>query len=324
MKNSNQKGGGKKNATAKNATAKNAAAKNAAGKNAAGNAAQENINVMVFENPEFGRVRTMTDESGEPLFCGKDVCEVLGYAKTDKAVREHVSNLDVLKRYVWVTTGKKVDGSPAMRHTQMLFVNESGFYCLVFGSKLEAAQRFKHWVTSEVLPSIRKNGYYSMLSMKDKLIAEQDERIRDLDHTVDEQMVRLQRSAEEILGLEGHIDRLQPKALYTDNVLDSISCYTTTQIAKELGCTAQELNRSLCACHIQYYQSGQYLLYADFAHQGLAKSRTHFKAVMLPVDAAPGEKHGRVFTRTYLVWTEKGRKFIHDLAKRKLELANAC
>ena len=326
----------------------------------------ENIDVMVFENPEFGRVRTMTDEGGEPLFCGKDVCKALGYARPDKAVNQHVNDLDVLKRSIKVPGSLRKNGTRTMRSQMMLFVNESGVYSLVFGSKLESAQRFKHWVTSEVLPAIRKNGGYfhinpgetpeqmkarfqkmldealaernEMIRQKDELlrqsevvlsknkalIAEQDERIRDLDHTVGEQMVRLQRSAEEILGLEGDIDRLQPKALYTDNVLDSISCYTTTQIAKELGCTAQELNRSLCACHVQYYQSGQYLLYADFAHQGLAKSRTHYKAVMLPVDAAPGEKHGRVFTHTYLVWTEKGRKFIHDLAKRKLELANAC
>ena len=350
MRNSNQKG------SDKNATAKNAA----------DNAAQENINVRVFESPEFGRVRAMADESGEPLFCGKDVCDALGYKKADVAVKQHVSIHDVTKRYVWVTTGKKADGSPALRRTQMLFVNESGVYSLVFGSKLESAQRFKHWVTSVVLPAIRKNGGYfhvnpgetteqmkarfqkmldealaerdEMMRQKDELlrqsevaisrnkalIAEQDERIRDLDHTVGEQWVRLQKSAEEILGLEGDIDRMMPKALYTDNVLDSISCYTTTQIAKELGCTAQELNRSLCACHVQYYQSGQYMLYADYAHLGLAKSRTRYKAMMLPVDAAPGKKHGRVFTHTYLVWTEKGRKFIHDLAKRMLELANAC
>ena len=284
----------------------------------------ENIDVMVFENPEFGPIRTMNDKDGEPLFCCKDVCEALGFKRTSESIQQHVSKVDTVKRSIYFQRKLKNGTLGVKRKMEMLFINESGFYCLVFGSKLEAAQRFKHWVTSEVLPSIRKNGYYSMLNMKDKLIAEQDERIRDLDHTVGEQLVRLQKSAEEILGLEGDIDRLRPKALSPDSVLDSISCYTTTQIAKELGCTAQELNRSLCACHVQYYQSGQYLLYADYAHLGLAKSRTRYKAMMLPVDAVPGKKQGRVFTHTYLVWTEKGRKFIHDLAKRMLELANAC
>ena len=85
---------------------------------------------------------------------------------TDKAVREHVNNLDVLKRYLKVPDSLRKDGTRTMRSQMMLFVNESGFYCLVFGSKLEAAQRFKHRVTSEVLPSIRKNGYYSMIQMK--------------------------------------------------------------------------------------------------------------------------------------------------------------
>ena len=105
---------------------------------------------------------------------------------------------------------------------------------------------------------------------------------------------------------EVEIDRLLPKALYADNVLDSISCYTTTQIAKELGMTAQELNRLLCAERVQYYQSGQYMLYAEYAHRGLAKSRTHFDLFV-----------GRdtVCTRMYLVWTEKGRKFIHQKVK---------
>lgn len=105
------------------------------------------------------------------------------------------------------------------------------------------------------------------------------------------------------------IDRLLPKALYTDSVLESISCYTTTQIAKELGMTAQELNRWLCAERIQYYQSGQYMLYADYAHRGLAKSRTHYDLFV-----------GRdtVLTRMYLVWTEKGREFIHLRAKGEI------
>lgn len=328
------------------------------------NSNQENINVMVFENPEFGRVRTIVDKNGEPLFCGKDVCEALGYARTDNAVRQHVNNLDALKQCIKVSGSFRRDGTRTIRSQLMLFVNESGVYSLVFGSKLESAQRFKHWVTSVVLPAIRKNGGYfhinpgetveqikarfenvlaealaeqdatirqkdaliqhcnSVIAQSKDLIAEQTTRIRQLDKIVDEQVVKIQKSAEEIVSLEGDIDRLMPKAFYADNVLDSISCYTTTQIAKELGCTAQELNRTLCACHIQYYQSGQYLLYADYAHMGLAKSRTRYKAVVDDegIDNN-GEKTGRIYTHTYLVWTERGRKFIHDLAKQLLDEA---
>ena len=104
---------------------------------------QNDIHVMVFENPEFGRVRTMTDKNGEPLFCGKDVCEVLGYARTDNAVRQHVNRGDALKQCVARPAKNRYGESTKMQIVQMLFVNESGFYALVLGSKLETAQRFK-------------------------------------------------------------------------------------------------------------------------------------------------------------------------------------
>ena len=92
---------------------------------------------MVFENPELGRVCMMVDKNGEPLFCGKDVCEALGYAKTQNTISQYVNPHDALKQGVRVTCGKKADGSPAMKSIQMLFVNECGVYSLVFGSKLE-------------------------------------------------------------------------------------------------------------------------------------------------------------------------------------------
>lgn len=275
---------------------------------AAGNAAATHnaIQVMVFENPEFGRIRTMTDKKGYPLFCGKDVCEALGYRKPDVAVRQHVTARDVTKRYVGLMVGKKKDGTPIVQQRQILFVTESGLYALIFGSKLDTAQKFKHWVTSVVLPQIRKTGGFVPLHEDDT-----DEDIRRraeevLRKTLQEKDSFIAQQNKLIAEQETEIDRLLPKALYADNVLDSISCYTTTQIAKELGMTAQELNRLLCAERVQYYQSGQYMLYAEYAHRGLAKSRTHFDLFV-----------GRdtVCTRMYLVWTEKGRKFIHQKVK---------
>lgn len=259
------------------------------------------IQVMVFENPEFGRIRTMTDKKGYPLFCGKDVCEALGYRKPDVAVRQHVTARDVTKRYVGLMVGQKKDGTPIVQQRQILFVTESGLYDLIFGSKLDSAQKFKHWVTSVVLPQIRKTGGFVPLNESDT-----DEDIRR--RTEEVLKATLEQKDKLIAEQETEIDRLLPKALYTDSVLESISCYTTTQIAKELGMTAQELNRWLCAERIQYYQSGQYMLYADYAHRGLAKSRTHYDLFV-----------GRdtVLTRMYLVWTEKGREFIHLKAKER-------
>ena len=305
--------------------------------------------VAVFENPEFGTVRTATDEKGEPWFCAKDLCDVLGYKKSSDSVKQHVRYDDTMKRGVWVEVGKKKDGTPAKRLTQMIFVNESGFYALVLGSKLASAVKFKDWVTSVVLPQIRKTGGYipvhegeseeetirnaeeilratlkkkeELLEQQRKLIEEQDVEIRRLNGVVDEQVVNIARKGENIIHLEHQVDGLMPKAIYSDNVLDSVSCFTTTQVAKELGVTAQELNRSLCALHIQYYQSGQYMLYAEYAHMGLAKSRTRYNAFLDPKCDGRKEKMGKAVTHTYLVWTEKGRKFIHDLAHRFWELA---
>ena len=348
--------------------------------------------VAVFENPEFGMVRTATDENGEPWFCAKDLCDVLGYKNSSCAVNQHVRSSDVAKRYV-ARLAKNRFGvcEGKMQVVQMIFVNESGFYALVLGSKLPSAVKFKDWVTSVVLPQIRKTGGYIpvhegeseeetirnaeeilratlkekemlleqqkklieeqkarldgqkawiadqdarliqqkallhqqevQMGLDKKLIGEQDVEIRRLNGVVDEQVVNIARKGENIIHLEHQVDGLMPKAIYSDNVLDSVSCFTTTQVAKELGVTAQELNRSLCALHIQYYQSGQYMLYAEYAHMGLAKSRTRYNAFLDPNCDGRKEKMGKAVTHTYLVWTEKGRKFIHDLAHRFWELA---
>ena len=334
--------------------------------------------VAVFENPEFGTVRTTIDEKGDPWFCAKDLCDVLGYKRADNAVRQHVNPSDALKQCVArIAKNRYGECNGKMQVVQMVFVNESGFYALVLGSKLASAVKFKDWVTSVVLPQIRKTGGYIpvkegeseeetirnaeeilratlkkkeelleqqrkllqesriqlaesrtqleknkvILAQQKKLIGEQDVEIRRLNGVVDEQVVNIARKGENIIHLEHQVDGLMPKAIYSDNVLDSVSCFTTTQVAKELGVTAQELNRSLCALHIQYYQSGQYMLYAEYAHMGLAKSRTRYNAFLDPNCDGRKEKMGKAVTHTYLVWTEKGRKFIHDLAHRFWELA---
>ena len=319
--------------------------------------------VAVFENPEFGTVRTTIDEKGDPWFCAKDLCDVLGYKRADNAVRQHVNPLDALKQCIKVEDHIKRDGTIRERLIQMIFVNESGFYALVLGSKLASAVKFKDWVTSVVLPQIRKTGGYIpvkegeseeemirnaeeilratlkkkeelleqqrkllhqqevQLGLDKKLIGEQDVEIRRLNGVLDEQTRWASIQGENVINLEKQVDGLMPKAIYSDNVLDSVSCFTTTQVAKELGITAQELNRSLCALHIQYYQSGQYMLYAEYAHMGLAKSRTRYNAFLDPNCDGRKEKMGKAVTHTYLVWTEKGRKFIHDLAHRFWELA---
>ena len=346
------------------------------GKNAG--SAKKSVQTAVFENPEFGTVRIVTDEKGEPWFCAKDLCDALGYKRAYDTVKQRVRSSDTIK-YSVTRTVKNRYGECSGRGlvVQMIFVNESGFYALVLGSKLASAVKFKDWVTSVVLPQIRKTGGYIpvhegeseeemirnaeqilratlkekenllekqkklleeqkklleeqksklhqqevQMGLDKKLIGEQDEEIHRLNEEVNDQMVRMAIQGQNVVALERQVDGLLPKAMYSDNVLDSVSCFTTTQVAKELGITAQELNRSLCSLHVQYYQSGQYMLYAEYAHMGLAKSRTKYRAFMAPAGDGTKRKVGRVVTNTYLVWTEKGRKFIHDLVHRFWELA---
>ena len=211
--------------------------------------------IQTFKNDQFGEIRTMTDEKGETFFVGKDVAMALGYKNTRKALQDHVDEED-----------KGVTKRDTLGGTQrMVLINESGLYSLILSSKLEQARQFKRWVTSEVLPAIRKTGRYEMTPAELRLLGEQ--------------------------------------ADYCQMVLQSVSCVTTTQVAKEMNMTGPELYRWLIALGIIYWQSGQYMLYADYAREGLAKSRTHLRR----------SKMGMVRTETYLVWTEKGRKFLHEI-----------
>lgn len=118
--------------------------------------------VKVFTHPVFGQVRVIDDNaSGELLFCANDVTNALEYSNGRDAISRHVDIRDVVKHDMGVVTGKKADGTDAYQTVVTTFINESGVYSLIFSSKQERAKEFKHWVTSEVLPSIRKTGQYS-------------------------------------------------------------------------------------------------------------------------------------------------------------------
>ena len=117
--------------------------------------------LQIFNSEEFGQIRTVTIDN-EPWFVGKDVADILGYAKPLNAIATHVDEDDSLKQGLTDSLG---------RTQNTIFINESGLYALIFGSKLESAKRFKHWVTSEVLPSIRKTGCYQKPVQGKELLA---------------------------------------------------------------------------------------------------------------------------------------------------------
>ena len=244
--------------------------------------------IKTFKNEQFGEIRTMVDEKGEPWFVGKDVARRLGYINHRKALRDHVDEED---RKDGVTIRDSIG-----RDQEATFINESGLYSLILASKLPQAKAFKRWVTAEVLPQIRKTGGY--IPLKDQ----EGRELSDLEIMCRAMMI-MKKSIEQ---KEQLIADLQPKADYVDEVLDSVDCLTMTQVAKGLGMTVHDLTTRLLQDGIIYEQSGQYMLYAPYARRGLATCRTHTHRDLF----------GTVHTHTYLVWTEKGKKFINEHIKK--------
>ena len=244
--------------------------------------------IQIFKHEQFGEIRTMVDEKGEPWFVGKDVARRLGYINHRKALRDHVDEED---RKDGVTIRDSIG-----RDQETTFINESGLYSLVLSSKLPQAKAFKRWVTAEVLPQIRKTGGY--IPLKDQ----EGRELSDLEIMCRAMMI-MKKSIEQ---KEQLIADLQPKADYVDEVLDSVDCLTMTQVAKGLGMTVHDLTTRLLQDGIIYEQSGQYMLYAPYARRGLATCRTHTHRDLF----------GTVHTHTYLVWTEKGKKFINEHIKK--------
>ncbi len=137
--------------------------------------------LQIFNNSEFGEIRTV-EIGGEPWFVGKDVAQALGYAAERNAISAHVDEEDKLTH--------QINAAGQMR--DMTLINESGVYALVFGSKLESAKRFKRWITSEVLPQIRKTGSYGSMSQLEILqisvnrLVEQEKRLKSMESRIDE------------------------------------------------------------------------------------------------------------------------------------------
>lgn len=163
--------------------------------------------VKIFNSEEFGAVRTVTI-NGEPWFVGKDVAEILGYSNTRKALADHVDGEDKLDG---VTIRDSIG-----REQSPVFINESGLYALIFGSKLESAQRFKHWVTSEVLPAIRKTGSYQAPQGKELLALA----VLEAQKTIEAQ--------------NAEIERMRPKEIFADAVKASDSSILIGDLAKLL------------------------------------------------------------------------------------------
>lgn len=166
-------------------------------------------NIQLFNNPEFGQIRTITDNDGI-YFVGKDVAEILGYKDTSDALKRHVDSEDKLTRR-FTDSGQGRD---------VYVINESGLYSLVLSSKLPSAKRFKRWVTSEVLPALRRQGGYMLANANE---------------TPEQIMARALKIADEALKRkDALIEEMKPKALFADAVGASDNTCLVGELAKML------------------------------------------------------------------------------------------
>ena len=168
--------------------------------------------IKIFDNPEFGKVRTM-EINGEPYFVGKDVAIILGYAKPENALTTHVDGDDTLKQGVTDNLG---------RAQNTTLINESGLYSLILSSKLPKAKEFKRWVTSEVLPSIRKHGAYAV-----------DELLNDPEFAI-KTFTALKEEREKSKRLSEQIEADKPKVIFADSVSAAKSSILVGDLAKLL------------------------------------------------------------------------------------------
>ena len=253
--------------------------------------------MRIFENAEFGKVRT-AEINGEPYFVGKDVAEILGYTNSSKAVLSHVDEED--KQFIMIDIADTQNGNVPIGQSKTAVINESGLYSLILSSKLPNAKKFKRWVTSEVLPTIRKHGVYAV----DEVLNNPDMMIAALTELKKER-AKVQSLTEIKAVQEQQIMELQPKATYYDLVLNCKDLLSVTEIAKDFGKTAKWLNNFLKEQKIQFKQGDLWFLYKKYAEQGYTSTKTH------TVNGTDGQQHSKVHT----YWTQKGRLFIYELLK---------
>ena len=245
--------------------------------------------LQIFNNPEFGEIRTL-DENGVPLFCGNDVAKALGYAVPRKALFDHCKG--VLKRNIPTNGGIQ----------EMSFIPESDIYRLVFSSKLPTAEKFTDWVTTEVLPSIRKHGAYMTPDTMQRFIADQDFAIGLLTALKDEQAKSRALEAENEKQSQLLAD-YEPKVQYLETILQSEGTMTTAQIAADYDMSAIQLNQILRDAGIQRKVNGQWILYRRHMGKGYTKSET------INITRSDGRPDTKMHTR----WTQKGRLMIHEV-----------
>jgi len=232
---------------------------------------------------EGNEVRTVLIDD-EPYFVGKDVAEILGYKRQVKAINDHVEPEDKREDIVNIS-----QASQSGKAELTLLITEAGIYDLIFNSQLDSARRFKRWVTSDVLPTIRKHGMYAT----DELLNNPDLLIQVATQLKEERTGRLL--------AEQQVQELKPKATYYDLILQNKSLLSVSKISKDYGMSARTMNTKLHELGVQFKQGDIWLLYAKYQDRGYTQTSTY----------ALDEEHSKVSTK----WTQAGRLFIYELLK---------
>lgn len=258
---------------------------------------EERKQIQIFNNPEFGDVRIIQGEDGEPRFCLLDICRVLDL-KSFK-VNQRLND-NILSKYA-------VSDSIGRQHV-VSFIDEDGLYDVILDSRKPEAKKFRKWVTSEVLPSIRKHGAYMTEATIERALKEPDFLIELATNLKKEQQARELAEAKNVAkdGIiqeqQQVIKQMKVRQSFVDYIMSTPSCVCITQIAKEYGLSAKKRNQFLHEKKIQYSVNGQWIPYADYQTEGLMKS------VHVILENNMSREHSQ--------WTQKGRLFLYEFLKQ--------
>lgn len=274
-------------------------------------------NLEIFNSPMFGELRTSRNEKDEPLFCLKDVCDSLELRVNDVIKRTgcHPDTIGVSNEIISHGTPTGIS-----KEVEMYFVTEPDLYRVIFQSRKSSARKFQDWVFEEVLPTLRKEGSYSMTKSKQPLASYQiEDPIERAKRWIEEQQhtraleAQTEQQAQTIGIQQKELTVAAPKVKYYDDTLASTDCLTTTQVADDLGISARALNQQLSNAGIQYFQSGSWHLKGKYREWQLASTRTY--------NYIKGD--GSTGTKVNLVWNQRGKRFILALYNNDFNVKDA-